>query len=70
MPLYEYRCNDCGEAFEKMVPFSEASKAPPCPVCQSQDTKKLISSFASKGASLSGGSISTSSSCGSHGGFS
>ena len=24
MPLYEYHCNDCGEAFEKVVRFSEA----------------------------------------------
>jgi putative FmdB family regulatory protein len=25
MPFYEYRCNECGGEFEKMLPFSEAN---------------------------------------------
>lgn len=70
MPLYEYHCNECGEEFEKMVRFSEADRSPLCPQCQSSDTKKKISSFASIGASIGGGSFATSSSCGSGGGFS
>jgi putative FmdB family regulatory protein len=69
MPLYEYQCRQCGEEFEKMVRFSEADKNPVCPTCQSPDTRKKISAFASLGSSLSGGSVSTSS-CGSGGGFS
>lgn len=68
MPLYEYQCNKCGKEFEKMVRFTEASLNPACPSCQSQDTKKKISSFASVGGSFSG--ISDSASCGSSGGFS
>jgi putative FmdB family regulatory protein len=70
MPLYEYQCNECGMEFEKMVRFTEASLNPACPSCQSQDTIKKISSFASLGSSLSGTSASTSSGCGSGGGFS
>jgi putative FmdB family regulatory protein len=70
MPLYEYHCNECGEEFEKMVRFSEADLGPTCPTCQSRDTKKKISSFASLGSSLGWTSSSTSSSCGSSGGFS
>jgi putative FmdB family regulatory protein len=70
MPLYEYQCDDCGKEFEKMVRFSEANQTPTCPSCQGQDTKKKISSFASLGGSLSVASASTSSSCGSRGGFS
>jgi putative FmdB family regulatory protein len=69
MPIYEYQCSDCGDEFEKMVRFSEADQNPPCPVCQSQNTKKKISSFASIGGLLNGNSLSTGSSCGSSGGF-
>jgi putative FmdB family regulatory protein len=71
MPLYEYHCNDCGDDFEKMVRFSEAGLNPACPTCKGQDTKKKISAVASLSTSLGGGSFSTSSSsCGSRGGFS
>ncbi len=69
MPLYEYECKECGEKFEKMVRFSEAGQNPACPACHSPDTHKKISSFASLGSSLGGGSVSASS-CGSSGGFS
>jgi putative FmdB family regulatory protein len=68
MPLYEYQCNDCGDEFEKMVRFSEADQAQPCPTCQSRNTKKKISVFASLGGS-SGGGVSAGGSCGSGGGF-
>ncbi len=40
MPLYEYQCNDYGEAFEKVVLFSEADLKPVCPDCTSMDTNK------------------------------
>ena len=70
MPIYEYQCNECGEEFEKMVRFSEANESLSCPSCQSQDTRKKISTIASRGNSLSGASASAGSSCGSQGGFS
>ncbi len=69
MPLYEYRCKNCGEVFEKMVRWSEADRSPICPKCQSQDTQKKMSQIASFGT-LSSGSSSPSSNCGSGGGFS
>ncbi|GFK93266.1 hypothetical protein NNJEOMEG_01097 [Fundidesulfovibrio magnetotacticus] len=40
MPIYEYRCNQCGADFEELV-FGDAK--PPCPQCGSQDTGKLMS---------------------------
>jgi putative FmdB family regulatory protein len=70
MPLYEYQCNGCGKEFEKMVRFSEASQNSVCPSCQSQDTTKKISSFASLGNLLKGTKAPTSSGCGSSTGFS
>jgi len=69
MPLYEYHCNDCGEAFEKLVRFSEADIAPACPNCESMDTSKLISTIVPFLNSESNVANSSSSSCGSGGRF-
>ncbi len=69
MPIYEYQCHDCGREFEKMVRFSEADHDQICPACQSLNTKKKISTFASLGGSGGEGNVSSGSSCGSSGGF-
>jgi putative FmdB family regulatory protein len=69
MPIYEYQCHDCGKEFEKMVRFSEADRDQACPSCQSQNTKKKISVFASMGGPGAESSGSSGSSCGSGGGF-
>lgn len=54
MPLYEYRCRDCEETFELRRPMSEASDPAMCPHGH-DDTVKLLSVFASVGASSVGG---------------
>jgi putative FmdB family regulatory protein len=69
MPIYEYECKECGEPFEKMVRFSEAESLPACPKCESKETRKKISAVVSFGASTGGVLSSSSSSCGSSGGF-
>jgi len=46
MPIYEYRCPQCGQDFELMRPFSQADEPAPCPSCGSSG-EKLISVFAS-----------------------
>ncbi len=68
MPLYEYRCSECGLEFEKMVRFSEADRLPDCPGCQSQNTRKKLSTVASFSSGDSG--FSSGSSCTPRGGFS
>jgi putative FmdB family regulatory protein len=70
MPIYEYHCNECGEAFEMMLRFSEADRIPVCPRCESPNTQKKLSKVVSFGTGSSDVSDSTSSGCGSHGGFS
>ncbi len=70
MPLYVYSCSNCGEEFEKMVRLSEADRTPACPNCQSEETHKKITSFASYGGGSSGTYSSGGSSCGSSGRFS
>ena len=53
MPVYEYRCPDCTNLFEKLVSFSEASRDVNCPTCGAQ-ASKLLSTFAAIG--VAGGS--------------
>lgn len=70
MPLYEYRCTECGEEFEKQMRFSEADQLPPCPNCRSIRTQKKISrvvSFFPLSASAAGASSAPG--CGSSSGF-
>ncbi len=65
MPIYEYKCEDCGNEFEKLVSMS-AETNPQCPKCKSEHVKKKMSMVAS---GLSGCSSCSATSC-SSGGFS
>ena len=47
MPIYEYRCEACKEAFEEYLPASTAP-APPCPACGSTRVDRRWSSFATE----------------------
>jgi putative FmdB family regulatory protein len=49
MPLYEYKCEDCGKRYEKLVSLSEAGQAMECPKCGSKAVRKLMSVIASAG---------------------
>jgi putative FmdB family regulatory protein len=51
MPIYEYKCDKCGNEFEQMRSFSDASAAI-CPACGGPDTHRLVSrtSFVLKGS--------------------
>jgi len=60
MPIYEYRCNDCGEDFEKLV-FGNATVR--CPRCNSESVKKRLSTFGMRGVENKGGGTSGCSSC-------
>ena len=45
MPIYEYRCSDCGERFEKFVRSMSSSVEATCPRCGGMHTKKGWSTF-------------------------
>lgn len=65
MPIFEYKCPDCGKEFEDVV-FGEAT--PDCPACGSKNSQKLMSCCRHKNGSDSGLEIpSSSSSSGSSG---
>ena len=57
MPLYEYRCAECGAKFEKLVRLSEADGTMSCPSCGSVQTRRLVSAFgwSGSGAATGGG---------------
>ena len=55
MPIYEYRCQTCGDTFEKFLPSMTARQDFSCPACGSAQIKRAISLFARSGAASGGG---------------
>ena len=49
MPIYEYRCNECGKNFECLIIGSDT---PECADCKSRNVARLMSTcgFLSKGS--------------------
>lgn len=45
MPLYEYRCNDCGNRFTSLSGVVSIVEDPQCPECGSIVLTRLISHF-------------------------
>lgn len=45
MPIYEYLCNNCKELFEALRPIKDSDKQVCCPICNSINTKRKVSSF-------------------------
>jgi putative FmdB family regulatory protein len=45
MPIYEYRCEECGKRSTSLLP-SYSSPDPPCPHCGKPALRRLVSSFA------------------------
>ena len=56
MPLFEYKCEDCGTTFEKIVPTSSTEVV--CRKCSSPKVEKLLSVFAVGGSPRSASSSS------------
>ena len=46
MPIFEYKCADCGHEFEELV--FDRDECPPCPECKSEKTGKLMSAVRSR----------------------
>lgn len=63
MPIYEFKCKECGHEFEIIMRASASKEEVTCPKCHAKNPDRLMSAFSS-GSSSSGG-FSASSSCGS-----
>ena len=60
MPIYEYRCRNCGNEFELLRRLSESDDDIVCEKCGAKQAEKLFSTFAASGAgSDTGASAST-----------
>lgn len=53
MPIYEYECISCGHKFELLRKFSDDDSDIKCPKCDKQETKRVISSFATSSSGSS-----------------
>jgi putative FmdB family regulatory protein len=58
MPIFEYRCEECGHRFEAIL-FGQ--QKPECPKCHSNKLEKQLSTFA---VSKSGSAASPAEGCG------
>lgn len=58
MPIYEYRCESCGENFEELVPARVDDSTVPCPRCGEHHAKRKLSTFATSGGG-GGGRVSS-----------
>jgi len=48
MPLFEFRCKNCGEIFEEWIP--KRGELPPCPYCKGKEVEKIFSPVGVKGS--------------------
>jgi putative FmdB family regulatory protein len=62
MPIYEYRCAECGEKFELFLRSVTRKAVPTCPKCGSSEVEKAVSLFGVGGSS--GGSRASAAACG------
>jgi putative FmdB family regulatory protein len=47
MPLYEYRCSNCGERFEVLQRMGAGAEGVSCPRCGAETIQRVHSTFAS-----------------------
>jgi putative FmdB family regulatory protein len=48
MPLYEYRCAQCGQPFEELRRMQDADRGLACPSCRSERVERQLSTFSSR----------------------
>jgi putative FmdB family regulatory protein len=65
MPIFEYKCEECGKRFEAIV---IGSRKPECPSCHSKKLEQQLSSFAVGASSSSTPCGAPAGSCGNAGG--
>jgi putative FmdB family regulatory protein len=54
MPLYDYRCRDCGQVHEVFVRSAEAEPLA-CPDCGGERLERLLSTFSVASPAVGGG---------------
>ena len=59
MPLYEYRCQACGDTFETIRGLNDKDEDVECPKCGAKKAEKLMSACCTPKGSSSGSSTSS-----------
>lgn len=57
MPMYEYRCRECGEKYEQLRRMQDADIDLECPECGATNIERLVSGFAMSGNCAPGGFV-------------
>lgn len=68
MPVYEYRCEQCGTRFEQFVHLSTDSSPKRCPRCGAAQTRKQFSIFSTASTTSGTSSAPGPGQCAPHGG--
>lgn len=55
MPIYEYKCEQCGSRYEQIRRMTDADSNLECPSCQSTEIKRQLSAFATTTAGSGSG---------------
>jgi putative FmdB family regulatory protein len=55
MPIYEFRCRDCGAQFEELRPLGDDGRDLECPTCGARAPEKQLSVFAAASPSCGSG---------------
>ena len=50
MPIYEYKCSNCGNCFEQIVFPSDDENSFTCTRCGKNDLKRVVSTFSCLGS--------------------
>jgi len=56
MPIYEYRCLECGAQFARVQRAGAGSEGVTCPKCGSERVERLLSTFAAGAGGSAGAS--------------
>lgn len=72
MPIYEYRCQNCGAEFGDLVRMGTPDEDVECPKCSEHQSKRMLSVFSSPSSGGGSSALSSigSSACGGGSGFS
>lgn len=54
MPIFDFRCNDCGHVFDELVKSADSIGVVECAKCGSKKVERLVSVFAAAGSRAGG----------------
>ena len=57
MPIYAYRCRECGEKFESFRAINSSDDEVACPKCDAKKPARLLASVFSQSANTSRGNL-------------